>query len=158
MGNILIHKLELNIPEGFYEMDEEELSRMNFLSNGPCACLSDPERHMLITFGLKQTGRIVSALLSIKDIGRNMGKYFSRWMKPYDYRQGDFLERRIAGLPSFGLSYYYEVQDAGMYGESYAVKAGKDIYYLNLYTREASKEDSIALWDQILSSARMKEN
>ncbi len=158
MADILIHKLELSIPEGFYEMDEDELSRMNFLNNGPCACLSDPERHMLITLGLKQTGRIASALLSTKDIGRNMGKYISRWMKPYAYRKGDDLEREIAGLPSFGLSYHYEVQDVKMYGESYAVKAGKNIYYLNLYAREDLKEDSIALWSRILSSARMKEN
>ena len=158
MSNILIHKMEMTIPEGFYELGEEELARMNFLSNGPCVCLSDPERHMIISLGLKQTGRFASALLSAKDLGRNMEKQLKKWMRPYDYRPGDFREREIAGMSAFGFSYGYTVQDVEMYGESYAAKEGKVIYYLHLYAREALKEDSIAVWDKILSSARMKEN
>ncbi len=54
MGEILLNRtLALPLPEGFHVMDEEERSRLRFLEAGECVCLSDPERHLVVTVGWK---------------------------------------------------------------------------------------------------------
>ena len=41
-----------------------------------------------------------------------------------------------------------------MYGESYALKDGRTLYYFHLYARQELKEESLPLWRQLLEEAR----
>ena len=57
MRTSLEDKLFLEYPEGFHELDEDERKSLTFLEEGPCLCLSDPGKHILISIGWKQHTR-----------------------------------------------------------------------------------------------------
>ena len=51
MKTSLEDKLFLEYPEGFRELNIDERKGMTFAEDGPCLCLSDPEKHILISIG-----------------------------------------------------------------------------------------------------------
>ena len=53
----LNNTLQVFYPDGFHVMDEAERSKLKSLGGGPVECLSDPERHILISTGWKSVGR-----------------------------------------------------------------------------------------------------
>lgn len=151
---LLNNSLKLPCPQGFHVMDEEERSGMNITGSGPVICLSDPERHMIVSIGWQTVGGLTALLLKSGDIARNSEKAIRRSMESYGYQGEGFLQRSIAGNRADGFAYTYEAQGVPMYGESCAVKIGKDFYYFHLYARQALREESLQVWEEILDSVR----
>ena len=131
--------LTLAYPEGFHVMTESEKSGMQFFGGLPGECLSDPERHILISVGLKTVGGVSA---------------FRKPMQKYGYRLLGFAEKSVGSEKAEGFSYEYESQCIGMYGESCVVKRGKVLYYLNFYARRELLGESLDVWNMILSSAK----
>ena len=48
--------LLVSCPEGFHVMTEEERGKLKMLTDGPGICLSDPERHIMISVGYRGIG------------------------------------------------------------------------------------------------------
>ena len=152
---ILNNELLLKYPEGFHVMSEEERSKMNMLEEGKWAGLFDPDKHILVTVGWKQTG-IASMILSGLDLANNMEKHIRRAMMSFGYRLEGFKECQIADTKVHGFGYEYVSHEIPMYAESYAMKKGKVIYYFHFYARTAMKSESIAIWRDMLSSIAVK--
>lgn len=155
MEDILLNNsLKLPCPDGFHVMDEEEKSQLNIMRDGPGVCLSDPERHMMVSIGWQQVGGLTSMLLKSGDIVKNSEKAVSKSMQSYGYQREGFLQRSIAGNQAEGFAYTYEAQGVPMYGQSCAMKVGKVFYYFHCYARQALREESLKVWEEILDSVR----
>lgn len=156
MSNTLIlnDHLTLCLPDGFHTMDEAERKKLAFYGDGPCEAIADPDRHIVVSIGWKLPGGFLSMLLSAKDIAKDMEKKLSQPMRSYGWRTGSVLTKVVDGEKAEGFSYEYEVQGIRMYGESYALKRGKTLYYLHFYARKALKNESLEVWDAILGSMK----
>ena len=155
MEDILLNNsLKLPCPEGFHVMDEEERSELNIMGNGPCVCLSDPERHIIVSIGWQQVGGLTSLLLKSGDIVKNSEKAIRKSMQAYGYQLEGFLQHSIAGNNADGFVYIYEAKGVPMYAQSCAMKVGKVFYYFHFYARQELREESLKVWEEILDSVR----
>ena len=155
MEDILLNNsLKLPCPEGFHVMDDEERSELNIKGNGPGVCLSNPERHIIVSIGWQQVGGLTSLLLKSGDIVKNSEKAIRKSMQSYGYQLEGFLQRSIAGNKADGFAYTYEAKEIPMYGQSCAMKIGKVFYYFHFYARQAFREESLEIWEEILDSVR----
>lgn len=145
--------LKIYYPEGFHIMDENERRNLNSLGDGPVECLSDPERHVVISTGWKSVGRLLGMMFGAKDAAKSAEGQVRRAMKVYNYRRNGFFTREVGGEKAEGYSYEYDAQGVHMYGETCVVKHGTEFYYLHLYTRIASKDENLEMWDGMLVSA-----
>ena len=66
---------------------------------------------------------------------------------------GGKMAAGIGGEQAEGFSYAYEAQGVDMYGESYVIKYDRKLYYLNFYARGELLNESLEVWNRILSSA-----
>ncbi|MBO6053220.1 MAG: hypothetical protein J6Q17_05745 [Clostridia bacterium] len=155
MQEISLDGLLFTSPDGFHVLTDEERSGMHTPWKGPWTGIRDPERHILVTAGVRQAGWLASLLLSARDLADRTEKQISRAMAPYGYRAGDRVERMIAGERAFGFRYAYDADGIAMCAESCVLKQRGKIYDLHLYAREAAKDESLAVWETILSSARL---
>ncbi len=155
MEELLLNKtFTLPVYDGFHVMDEAERKEMTFLEEGPCVCLSDPAKHMIVTIGWKEIGGLASLLVNVKEIAAKAELAVSKAMAGFGYRSEGFLAREIAGRSAEGFGYAYEAEETAMIGQTYAAKAGKTVYYFNLYARESLKEESLRVWEDLLDSVK----
>ncbi|MBE6989550.1 MAG: hypothetical protein E7426_02235 [Ruminococcaceae bacterium] len=146
--------LGLSYPDGFQVMSAEELSKLRFSGGAPQWCISDPERHMILSISWKKVNGLVAKLLSAKDIAKDTEAKLSRPMKTYGYRMEDFFELELDGKSTAGFLYRYTVQGIGMSGKTLTVKNGRTIYYIYFYFRTAARKASLETLDEILDSVR----
>lgn len=154
----LEEKLILEYPDGFHELDEDERKSLTFLEEGPCLCLSDPAKHILISIGWKHLNGFVSMMLNTSEIAGDMAKKIEAGMQSFDYRRLGSVSRTIAGHKAEGIDYEYKAEGTDMFGESLALKLEKDLYYFNLYTRQEFTADSMKGFEDILGTAAFKRN
>ena len=147
---ILNGALELHCPEGFHEMDATERQGLRFVEAGPAVCLTDPERHMIVSVGWKKPGLLARLMLNDGDLARAMEGNIARAMKPYGYRREDCPDQSVGGRASKGVRYTYTAQGIDMCGESRVVRAGDTLYYFNFYTRAALRNDNFRAWADML--------
>ena len=152
MEIMLNNALKLTCPQGFHVMTEEERSHLTFAENGPSDCLSDPERHMIITLSWRKVGGLLAALASMGDAARTMETRVAAAMKGFGYRLEGFVRHQVGGKTFHGFRYNYTAQGVEMRGESCIGKNGGVVYYLHFYARAAS-QSSDGVWDAILASA-----
>ena len=153
---ISFHGIGLSYSDGFHILDEEEYSRLEFLGEGDRICLSDPDRHMLVSIGWKQAGSVVSHLIGTKDLAKDMERKVRRPMKQYGYHMSGFLKKRFGGKEAMGFFYEYTIQGTDMTGESYVIKTGKEIYSFHVYMRTELKSGSIPVWKELLESISLE--
>lgn len=152
MNDIVVDKLTLSYPDGFHIMDAGEKERLNFLGGDTGECLSDPDRHIIISIGYKSAGGL-GFLVSAKDAAKKTEAAIRKAMLSFSYHLNGFDKRSIGGEDAEGFRYEYEAQGISMYAESVVVKHEHTLYYLHFYARKELLEESLAVWGDILSSA-----
>lgn len=157
MNTMALNELKIPCPDGFHALDDEARSRMHFAEEGPGVCLSDPERHMLISVAYKRISGLSAVLLKDRDVAKNMDGSVKKAMQPFGYKADGSVKRMVGGNATEGFCYTYTAQSIAMYGESlvlrYSGKSGKSLYYFHLYAREELKAESIPVWEELLSGA-----
>ena len=151
---LLNNELSISFPEGFNEMSLEERKKLKLLAEGPGVCLSDPERHMIVSIGWKPLGLLPRLILNTSDIAAQTAKAIRQAMTPFSYRGEKAVEKKLGGLTAKGISYQYDAEGVEMTGETLAVKSKKTLYYFHVYTRTALLEENQALWDTLLAEGR----
>ena len=134
--------LSLTFPDGFHVMNNDERKKLKMLADGPGECLTDPNRHIIISIGWKE------------DAADNSQKTISQAMQPYGYRFRETFAEDIGGESAPGFSYEYEAQGIAMHGETCVIKHNKVLYYLHIYMRRELKEESTKIWKDILATAK----
>ena len=154
MSELLNNTLRIPCPEGFHVMDEKERSELTFIADGPGVCLSDPDRHIIISAGCKQASSFTSFFFNEKDAARSMEQQIAKPMAAYGYRNLGAAGRSAGGRIVHGFAYIYEAQGIAMYAESHVSKIAKTFYYIHYYTREALKEENMPVWENFLNEIR----
>ena len=149
----LNNTLQVFYPDGFHVMDEAERSKLKSLGGGPVECLSDPERHILISTGWKSLGMLTGMLFGAKDAAESAEAQVRKAMKGNGYRSNGFFTKEVGGEEARGYCYEYEAEGMVMYGETCVVKRGKELYFLHFYTRVAMKDENLEMWNGMLASA-----
>lgn len=147
-------ELTLTFPEGFHEMTGAELSGLRFIEEGPAACFANPDRHMIVTVGWKEVNMLKQALLIFADPVENMKGFIQEAFEPYSYRFERYLSGPIGTRTAGGLAYGYTAQDIRMVAEAWVLKSGGCLYYFNVYTREALRDENLPVWRELLASAQ----
>lgn len=151
---VLGDKLTLSYPDGFHVLDSSGKSSMQFFGGSTGECLSDPERHILISIGWKPIGGISALLVNANDAAKKMEASIRKPMQSYGYRLNEFIAKNVGDNQAEGFNHEYESQGIGMYGESYVVKYDRNLYYLNFYARRERLNESLDIWNRIQSSAK----
>ena len=154
MESVQVQGLTLTYPEDFSVMDASERARLRFTEAGEGVCLTAPEKHILISAAWKQTDPLLPRLLGSRELAAWTAKKVAKPMAFLDYKAGGLLRRDVGGRSLDGFSYTYTANDIPMYGETLTVRVGRTLYYLHLYARQALKEESLAIWEDLLAAAR----
>ena len=145
-------EIKIGYPDGFHVMDSEELKNVRLVVVGPVVCLKDPDRHVIITAGCKEINGFSAFILKQKDIAKKMEVDIRFAQKMYGYKRTGSFQREIGGDLADGFGYTYKAQGIDMYGESFAVKKAKKIFYYHFYVRQEFREKNIRVWEEILAS------
>ena len=128
---------------------------MTFLEDGSVMCLSDPERHILISIAWKKLNGFAAMMLKTSEIAGNMAKQIRSGMQAFNYRQLDTVTKTVAGQNAEGVIYEYEAEGISMTGESLVLKHGKELYYFHCYARTANAAESIGLFEELIATAKI---
>lgn len=156
MKNLANNDLQISYPEGFRELDRDEILKMNPVKDAPGWCIRDDERHIVMSCACKKAGGLTSLLTGTKDIAKSFDKSYKKIMEPYGYVLDGYITGDIAGNKYDGIEYHYTAQGTEMYARSLSVKNGKNFYYIHFYGRQALKAESDAVFEEILKSASWK--
>ena len=155
MQKTIGNELTVTYDEAFHEMSEEEIREMDLLNEAPLLSLSDPDRHMIITFGSQKLNGLSAMMLSGKDIAkRNEEAVRNAMTVPYNYQLSEFVKTDAGGKEANGFRYTYTAKNTEMTGEVLAVKNGKNIWYCNSYFRTESADECIRIFHEIIGSSQ----
>ena len=148
----LNNEMNLQYPDGFKIMSEEELRKHKFYEEAPGFCINDPDRHIVLSVSWRQANPFVAMLAGTKEVAQSMESKIRKPMRKFGYRLEEFMTREVGGKPADGYRYTYTVQGTGMMGESLSVKSGSNFYYIHSYFRQELKEDSLKMLDEIFAA------
>ena len=141
MITVKLEKLQLNFPDGFTLMGDEEQKELNIANKGDqCICLKDENRHIVVSTAHQKLNSFGAMMLNSSSIAGRMEKQVAGLMKKTAYRPMGKTERSFAYGKAAGFACSYEAEGVPMYGESYVLKDGKDCYYLHFYMREKDRD------------------
>ncbi len=152
-AQLAVKDLTLSWPDGFHVMDQAEWSKLKLLASGESAGLSDPERHIIVTVGYRQVNGFSAALLSGRDLAKNMEKQIRKSMISLDYTFTGFHRKTVGGKAAEGFRYSYISNGVSMTGESFVIKNRRELYYLHVYMRTELLESSLTVWEGILDAS-----
>ena len=153
---VMNDELAFPIPAGFHIMDEEERGKLNMLSAGPGTCLSDPDRHFVISIGWHNAGRLATMLLNTAEMAKNMESRIREPMAEFNYALLEFVSAHVGPKQADGFDYVYDSEGIPMFAESLVMKHRKTLFYLHFYCRRADKILGRDTWNDILASASLK--
>ena len=149
---LLNEELKLPVPDGFHMMDEAELGKYKTLQAAPSWCITDPERHIIVSVAWKKSG-LGALLLTSGEVAKKMEARLRKPMSPYGYRLQGFITETVGGVEAEGFRYSYTAQNIEMTGESFSLKKGKTFYYIHCYYRTERKDESSAVLQSIFHSS-----
>ena len=158
MELILNDELQLQYPDGFHILSDEERSKLNILEDGEWVGLSEPDLHILVTLACKKINGFASMMLNEQDLVRKMEKQVSKFMRPFAFRKREDKRCLIGGRKACGFGYEYTSQGIDMYAESYLIKKKNTIYYFHFYSRKTLEKDCLPVWMDMLERMTWNQN
>ncbi len=148
---LLNNEMNVTFPEGFVIMNAAECSEMKMIKEGRGECIKDTDRHIVISMAWKKAG-LFAAAAEPSDAIKKMEANIRKAQAPFDYQLDEFKKKDLGGRSAEGIRFHYVVQNTEMTSESYITKNGRTFYYLHFYGRTELKEESLAVWEEILNS------
>jgi hypothetical protein len=150
-------RLYMDCPDGFRRLTEEELQKMNLVAGGKGLCISDPNRHIVITVTWTQGNVLTSWLMGTREAAGSMARHIGKSMKKFNYVWLDDVKRTVDGQTARGIDYEYVVNGINMTGESLVIKMEENIFYFHMYARKARRAESLAVFHEILDGVAIVE-
>lgn len=150
--NVLNDEMRVPLPEGFHVMSDEERNSISKGQKAPDWVMADEERHILFSASWKAIPAFASFLLGAKDMAKNMKKRYGEAAESAGYTFGEIRKIMIGGEKAYGYPFSYEAEGVAMCGDSIVVKKGKNYYFFHTYYREAMKEESEKLLEELYGS------
>ena len=147
-------ELSLSYPEGFHEMDADELLRF-FSSADNRQGIYDGDRHLLLSVAWTKPG-FLNYLTDVKTILLRAESGMRRGLQ--GYRQTEMFRTVIAGKKGQGVRFAFTAQDTDIsqIGELTVFRAGDKFYAVTSVAREDGMEESIAVLHEITQSISLQ--
>ena len=148
--------LAVDLPEGFYVVS---LEHVQYLYGIDYVCMwgtRDDERHMVVNCIWKDSGNLITKLMSEKSLAKNAEKTLAKRYTNYQYACKGFFETTVAGTAARGFRYFYECDGVGQDCEAIVFKHGKRCYTLYYYTRPELADENRPVYEEILASLTLK--
>lgn len=149
-------ELTLTCPDGFREMEGDELKAVFPEEPMGCWAACDDERHIIIAAQWHDSGRkLLAKMVSAKDQLGRIDSARRKSFKSYGYQSGKPYETEVAGEGAWRQDCSYQIKGIDHVASSVVLKSGSCFYTLYLYGRAAQEAESRAAFDQVLSSLRL---
>lgn len=156
MGTVRIDQeyLAVTLPEGFEDIEHNELERLMDISYDCLWGVRDTGRHMMITVTWKDSSKLLTKLVNERGRAKQIDKNYARCRNGEAYRSDGIKERVVTGAdaPASGFHFAYRVEDVDQEGEVWVFKRGIRCYTLVIYTRSEAAADNAAVLEDILAS------
>ena len=156
MNHALIHnELSLSYPDGFHEMDPEEMKRLYQDDNPDRWGIWDQERHIIVAVLWHDSNAFLAALAGAKDVAKSTEKRLKKGLKNHGYQFGGFYQADLCGRDAWGLRYSYHIGDVVQASEALVLKRKSTCYTIYYYAREELDQISRPVFESILRSIRL---
>ena len=149
--NVVNGAMSIPLPEGFHVMDDEERNSISKGQKAPEWVMANEDKHFMFTVSWKEIPALASFLLGPKDVAKSMKKRYGEAAEGAGYTFGEIRNLTIGGQKAFGYPFSYEAEGVAMCGDSIVIKKGKTCYFCHTYYREAMKEESEKLLEELYS-------
>ena len=151
---IINDEVILSYPDGFEEMDREQL-REAFLDDNPNRWgIKDEKRHMLITVLWNRTNMITAMITGPGTIADSAEHKMKTSLSKSRYKLGGFEKKKISGRNANGFTYEYVLEDTEQIGEVLVFQNVNCYYTLYAYALKQNKKAARVVIDSIESSIR----
>ena len=143
-------ELKLSYPDGFHEMDKEEMQRF-FTTSLYRRGVYDGDRHILISVAWTKPGP-VNFLTDAKTILLRAELGMKRGLQ--DYCRLKETQDEIAGKKARCISFTFTAQgsDIAQSGEMAVFRAGNKFYAVTFVAREEGFDESLSVYREVLQS------
>lgn len=152
MKTIINNEIELECPENFHIMDEEEMEKYFSVSRNRKG-FRNAEKHMMISVGWTDPLNLLTSLMiNPKAFLDGYDKRSKRALK--NYKRGEDISKEICGMTAKGFAYSYEASDTGALqkGNIVAIKLQKRIYIAEYTTSSDDMTFCTEAFDMVLRS------
>lgn len=151
--------LRLTYPDGFHEMDGDELRRA-FGDQTPNRWgIWDTERHIIVSVTWHESNARLSRLASTKALARRVQKHAAKTYANQGYQAGGLFGIELCGMEAWGFDYRFDVGDTGQVGKVLVFKHVEGsaccCYTVYCYTREELAVASAEVLEAIMASMRI---
>lgn len=145
-------ELMVDCPAGFKRMSIDELQKAYSLDYPNLWGIRDEERHIILTVLWKESNRLLSMLVSNKDLAKRAERALGKTYRAAGYKCRGFFSTAVAGQAAEGFHYDFEVDGVAQQGEVIVFKRDACCYTLYYYTRPELALANRAIHDEILAS------
>lgn len=149
---VIRNELILSYPDGFHEMDREELKKLYLDDNPNRWGIWDQDRHIVVAVFWHETNAFLSSLAGARDVAKTTEKKLRKGLKHYGYHRDGFFSETLCGEEVPGFRYTYQLGDVTQAAEVLVLKRKTVCYTIYFYTREKLASASQPVFEEILHS------
>jgi len=160
MSDALINgSLRLTYPDGFHEMDGDELRRAFGDQTPDRWGIWDTDRHIIVSVAWHESNARLSRLASTKALAKRVQKHAAKTYAKQGYRAGGLFGIELCGAEAWGFDYRYDVGDIGQVGKALVLKHLEGstccCYTVYYHAREELAVASAEVLQAIMASMRI---
>ena len=154
MKEIICNEIELDYPESFYFMEEDEMKKY-FSSARNRKGFRNEQQKMIISVGWSNPLNVFTSLFvnphSFLDLYNKQNRSALK-----SYSRMEDISKEICGLDASGFAFSYEASDTGVKqnGKVVTVKIGKRIYLVEYTTSSTDRLFCNMAFDMVISSMK----
>ena len=149
---IINEEVLLSYPDGFEEMDREQLKEA-FLDDNPNRWgIKDEKRHMMITVLWNRTNMISAMITGPAAVAHSAERKMRTSLNKSSYKCGGFERKKISGRNANGFTYEYVLEGAAQIGEVLVFQNVNCFYMLYAYALKKNQKAARVVIDAIENS------
>ena len=155
MNTALINnELELAYPDGFHQMDGDELKKAFGIDNDLWG-IWDTENHIIVSVMWHTSNKLLASIASTKGLLERVEKATAKAYAKASYKPIDTFETSACGEKALGFRFAFQMQDVAQTGQVMAFKHGAACYYIHCYERTELMDRSHPLFEQVFSTIKL---
>ena len=152
MKEIINSAIEIEVPEGFERMYEEDLNTVYGNEDPNRWGIWDKEKHIMITLTWQKNG-LLETIADLKKVRDNAMTDVSKIVT--DFKDMELTERKFSGEKAYGFRYGYRVEDVEQISEHLVIRHNGCLYALITACRKELLAASSMYTEAILNSIRL---
>ena len=147
-------ELILDLPEGFREMNLQEVKDASISAPEDGFSFRDDERRIIVNVYWKKLPFLLGAFADPRENMKSTEQMIRNGLKDFDYKLLSTVTYTAGSESATGFAYEYTVKDERQYSEAVFLKHKNTIYGLYCYGLSEKKEEVRALFASILRTVQ----